>query len=156
MSRYASKTSVSCEKSRGEIEWVLKRYGASSFAYMSEGVMAAIAFKVTNRAIRMIIPLPDPKNFERNKLGHERNPDAALKSWEQACRQRWRALALVVKAKLEAVESGVATFEQEFLPYTLLPNGKTAGEWVIPQIKKAYETGKMPAMLPSGDQSGKA
>ena len=40
-----------------------------------------------------------------------RQADAAevagmLKHWEQACRQKWRALALVIKAKLEAVAAG--------------------------------------------------
>lgn len=148
--KYASQTSVSCEKSRGEIEWILKRYGADSFAYMTEGSMAAIAFQVQNRRIRMIVPLPDPKDFELSPSGRDWGQERGLKAWEQSCRQRWRALALVVKAKLEAVCSGVAEFEQEFLPYTLLPDGKTAAEWMIPQITKAYETGKMPALLPSG------
>lgn len=150
--KYASHTSVSVEKSRGEIEWVLKRYGAGSFAYMSQGNIAAIAFEVQNRRIRMVIPLPDPKDFERNKKGHVRKAELALRSWEQSCRQRWRALSLVVKAKLECVESGVATFEQEFLPYTLLPDGKTVGEWALPQVKKAYELGKMPPLLGAGIQ----
>ena len=148
--KYASKTSVSSEKSRAEIEWVLKRYGADEFAYMSKPGKAAIAFKVQNRSIRMIVPLPDPKNFELSPSGRDWGVDRGLKAWEQACRQRWRALALVVKAKLEAVESGVATFEQEFLPYTLLPDGRTAGEWALPQIEKAYEIGKMPPLLQAG------
>ena len=37
--------------------------------------------------------------------------------WEQACRQRWRALALVIKAKLEAIDAEISTFEEEFLPF---------------------------------------
>lgn len=59
-------------------------------------------------------------------------------AWAQACRQKWRALNIVVKAKLEAVESGIAMFE-EFLAYIVLPNGLTVKDVVVPEIKKAYE-----------------
>lgn len=145
--RYANKTGVSSEKSRAEIEKTLVRYGATSFAYMTEGAKAAIAFQAQGRRIRMIVPLPDPKAYEKSPAGRRWPKERGMKAWEQAGRQRWRALSLVVKAKLEAVESGVATFEQEFLPYTLLPNGKTAAEWMLPQVAQAYETQKMPPLL---------
>jgi hypothetical protein len=40
-------------------------------------------------------------------------------------------------------------FEEEFLACIVLPNGKgTVGDWLMPQIDKAYESGKMPAPLP--------
>ena len=71
------------------------------------------------------------------------------RSVEQACRQRWRALALIVKAKLEAVEAGISSFELEFLPYPMLPNGGTVGAWALPRIALACATGQMPPMLPS-------
>ena len=41
------------------------------------------------------------------------------------CRQRWRALNLAIKAKLEAVESGIVTFDQEFLAHIVGPSGQT-------------------------------
>ncbi len=68
--------------------------------------------------------------------------------WEQACRQRWRALALVVRGKLEAVEAGITTVEDEFLAHLVLPSGETFGEWAGPQLEAAYERGQMPALLP--------
>jgi hypothetical protein len=34
------------------------------------------------------------------------------------------------------------------LPFTVLPNGQTAGQWLAPQIEKVYLTGYMPALLP--------
>jgi hypothetical protein len=49
--------------------------------------------------------------------------DGAYKAWKQAYHQRWRALALAIKA----VESGIATFEEEFLAHIALPNGSTVG-----------------------------
>jgi hypothetical protein len=67
-----------------------------------------------------------------------------LAEYEKATRQRWRALALVIKAKLEAVESGITIFEDEFLAHIVLPDGSTAGDWMRPQIAKAYDKNKMP------------
>lgn len=52
------------------------------------------------------------------------------------------------KAKLEAVEAGISTVEREFFYDIVLPDGRTAGEWMAPQIKEAYQTGQMPVMLP--------
>ncbi len=56
----------------------------------------------------------------------------------------------MIKAKLEAVASGVSTFEEEFLAHVVLPNGDTIGDWLAPQIANAYDTKKMPPLLPSG------
>jgi hypothetical protein len=67
-----------------------------------------------------------------------------------ACRARWRALALVIKAKLEAVESGITTFEEEFLAHIVLPDGTTLGQWAAPRLAHVYDTGAMPPMLPGG------
>ena len=65
-------------------------------------------------------------------------------------RQRWRALALVIKAKLEAVEADITTLEAEFLAHIALPSGATVGEWVGPQLDAVYGSGEMPALLPGG------
>jgi hypothetical protein len=55
---------------------------------------------------------------------------------------------LAVKAKLEVVESGISTFEDEFMPHIVLPSGQTVSEWMGPQITAAYLSGLMPPMLP--------
>jgi hypothetical protein len=78
-------------------------------------------------------------------FGHQQ---IAGRMTEQAVRQRWRALALVIKAKLEAFESGIETFEQAFLANILLPDGQTVGQWMVPQVEQAYLTGTMPGLLP--------
>jgi hypothetical protein len=81
-------------------------------------------------------------------------PHASSKRYDQECRQRWRALLLVIKAKLEAVESGIACFEEEFLAHIVLPNGQQVGQWLRPQLAFAYERGNMPPMLPAPDTRG--
>ncbi len=146
MTVYAKQTTVSPEKSRAEIESILKRYGASKFMYGWQSGSAIIAFEANGRHIRFVLPLPD--RVTRSPKGRSvRNVEQAT---EQVKRQKWRALALAIKAKLEMVESDIASFETEFEPYTLLPNGMTVSEWMQPQIKRAYESGEMPPLLLEG------
>ena len=142
---YAAKTSVPTEQSRAEIERTLVRYGATAFAYGWNRDRATVEFAAYERRVRFMLPLPDRADPEFYK----RTPEQASQRWEQACRQRWRALALVVKAKLEAVEAGITDFESEFLAHIVLPDNSTAGQWLRPQIAKAYESGRMPEMLPA-------
>lgn len=151
MTRYANSTSVSSGKSRDEIERTLLKYGADSFMYGWEGAQAVIGFRMHGRMLRFLVSLP-PKDADEFKYTpskrRERSPVDQFKVWEQAVRQRWRALALIVKAKLEAVETEITTFEEEFMPHILLPSGETVGQYMIPQIEQAYSTGEMPKMLP--------
>jgi hypothetical protein len=143
---------VSAEKSRAEIEQTLQRYGADSFAYGWDQDRALIQFRMNDRQVRFVLTMPDKadRDFTHTpSRGTARTPEQAYSAWEQATRQRWRALALVVKAKLEAVESGITEFEDEFLAHIVLPDGTTAGEWMRPQIAEVYERGTMPSMLPA-------
>ena len=151
MSIYAANTSVNVDKSKREIELILMRYGAEQFAYACSAKGATVGFRMRNRMIRLDLPLPG-KDHESVALspGGKLRCDAAIeKAWEQACRQKWRALALIIKAKLEAIESGITSFDEEFLAYTLLPNGQTVGAHTLPALAQAYETGETPALLPA-------
>lgn len=152
MPQYASQTSVSAEKSRAEIERTLTRYGADSFMYGWGADGAIIAFRMYDRNIRFMLPIPDRANFNSTATGRRRTQAAAEREWEQATRQRWRALLLTVKAKLEAVEAGIAEFEDEFLAYIMLADGSSVGEFMRPQVALTYETNRMPQLaLPAGD-----
>ena len=148
---YAESTSVPVEKSKAEIERTLQRYGADQFMSGWDKDRAYVAFRMDGRHIKFVITLPpkDSDEFKRTPgKGLRRTHEKAFAAWEQACRQRWRALALVIKAKLEAVETGITVFEDEFLAHIVLPNGQTAGEFMRPQIAMAYEKGVMPKLIP--------
>lgn len=151
MTRYAEDTSVPSDRSRAEIERTLQRYGADRFLYGWEDGRAMIGFRADGRHVRFILPLPDrnAREFQLTPTGRFKRSDTDIeKAYEQAVKQRWRALALVVKAKLEAVEAGITTFEDEFLAHILLPDGRSFGEWAAPQVERAYAKGLMPSMLP--------
>jgi hypothetical protein len=121
---------------------------------MKEEGRFQIAFEMRDRRIKFVLPLPNPssKQFTHTPVkGDRRAPDKALEAYEQACRQRYRALSLAVKAKLESVEAGIETFEQAFLAHIVLPNNQTVGEWAELQVEQAYLSGKMPPLLMSGE-----
>jgi hypothetical protein len=129
---YAQRTTVSVDQTRAEIEKTLKRYGAEKFAYMAEGGRAIIVFEANSRRIRFDLPLPEG----------EREKD------QQGRRQRWRALLLCIKAKLESVESKIETFEEAFLAHVVMPDGNTVGQHTAPLIARSYESGQIVALLP--------
>ena len=143
---YAENTGVPVDRSIGEINRLIERYGAEQFMYATRKEAAMIAFVANGRQIRMLLPLPDKQDpkFHTTPTGRSRKSTTASSQYEQEVRRRWRALALTIKAKLEAIETGIATFQQEFLAYTVLPSGQTVGEWAIPQIN----AGNMPSELP--------
>lgn len=147
---YAKGTAVSVAKSQAEIQQIIMRYGARSFAFGQSDQFATIAFEANNLRVKFILPLPDrnskPFTTWRPGNGHREEllpPARAAAKWEQACRERWRSLGLCIKAKLEAVDAGITTFEDEFMAHIVLPNGERVRDQVIPAIALAYKTNTM-------------
>ena len=122
---YAEDTKVSAAQSRSQIETILRKAGASRIATMDEPMEAIGMFMLAGRLIRLRIEIPGDANEQ--------------KRWAI-----WRAVHLVVKAKIEAVAQGITTVEQEWLAHVVLPDGSTVGDWVEPQLQIAYDTGRMP------------
>ncbi|MEQ8770354.1 MAG: hypothetical protein RIB60_07585 [Phycisphaerales bacterium] len=156
-SRYASNTSVPIAKSKAEIETMLVKYGATGVGYATDGDRAGVMFRVTHEgmglSVRIMLDLPsrDSKEFMFTPARrYRRNEEEQYKAWEQACRSRWRALTLVIKAKLEAIECGISTIEREFLPDVLLPDGSTVGHFIEENREALLIAGSRP-LLPGGD-----
>jgi hypothetical protein len=126
---YAARTKVPANRTRLEIEALMKKRGADQFLSGDDGKRAILAFRLKGRQLRFTLPLATARN-------------------EQQIRSRWRALLLVIKAKLEAIDIGILTIEDAFLAETVLPDRSTVAEHMAPQIEAAYATGKMPPRLP--------
>lgn len=156
---YAEGTKVSTEVTRAEIERLLIKYGCDQFFSGWSGGAAYVAFRAKDRMVRFNLPLPkqDEERFLKYHHGAgkmlPRKADDARKQWEQACRERWRSLLLNIKAKMDAVDTGIESFEQAFLAQIVLPDGKLMGDYAVAAIAKAYATGKLPQLLPHvGDE----
>jgi hypothetical protein len=152
MPKYAENTRVDAAASREEIERALRRWGATEFLFGWRDEAAVVGFKLRDRSIRFLLPLPrsDNAEFRRDSLGRD-TPHRAKPAYEQAYRQRWRALLLCIKAKLESVEAGIESVEEAFCAQLVAPGqrDRTVGEMVLPSVVRAYEEGSaLPELLP--------
>jgi len=153
MTLYAAKTTVPVERSRAAIEKLLTRYGATkvAIAWGSGRSTVYVYFEVHDRKVQFDMRLPDrrapeirckPLPRSPGRFGRLRTEKQAEAAYDQECRRRWRALLIVIQAKIEAVRSGITSFDVEFLAHILLPGtGDTVANTVIPQIADAYATG---------------
>ena len=159
MSRYANKTEVSVEKSQAELKKILIRYGATAFMLGESGDRAMIQFSISGRIVKFTLEMPDRSSDDfllTSSRGLERSEAAAYKAWEQACRQKWRALCLFVHATLEAVEEGVVDFDEAMMPVTLIDGRHTFHEKYGGDVKEWIKGGHAPAhlALPGVEESG--
>lgn len=154
---YAATTSVSIERTRLQLEDLLKDRGATQFmsAFDHTSGSAIVGWTLGGRMVRLSIPLPaqDEKRFRfkrhRGVFSYREWPKERQRLlWEQACRSRWRGVLLIVLAKFEAIETGISTFEREFLSDMVMADGSTVGQWVAPQLEDMYASGRMPRLLP--------
>lgn len=147
--KYAAGTTVSIGRSREEVERLLRNYGAGSFMYGTQGDKAAVMFEMRERQYRIELEYPPLTSF----VSPQRNRQQVQAAYEAEQRRRWRSLVLVIKAKLEAVNSDITTIEEEFLAHAVMPNRQTVWQWLAPQIQEIYRSGKMPPLLPEFTQA---
>lgn len=151
---YAKGTVVSVAKSKAEIEDLLAKHGCSQFgsgwATTPAGDnYAHVTFKHGATNIMLALPMPRADSFQTYKkrgFNYKRSQGDAEKAYRAEERRRWRALGLVIKAKLEAVETGISTLEREFFSDVVLPDGSTLGDRLIPQLE-AIQNGRL--LLPA-------
>lgn len=149
MTQFAAKTTVTPERSLSEIMATVSRYGASGFLHIQRGDKVFVGFEMRARQVRFALRLPDlgsdEFHLEPNRR-RRRTPAAAKSAHDQAVRQQWRALALMIKAKLEAVESGIVEFDQEFMAHIVMPNGQTAADCILPRMRQALAGNPVPLL----------
>ncbi len=160
--RYAANTTVPVERTQAEINRLLGGHGANTRAVGADDTSSrgVIMFELGGRRIRHEVPLPNLTSITSRPppRGWSRWQDARRRKWvadelAQELRSSWRGLLLLLRAKLEAVESGATTIEREFLADIMLPSGHTVGSTIKAGIETAYLTGTVPPLLPSASPS---
>jgi hypothetical protein len=166
--RFAENTVVDPSKSKGELEAVLRRNGATQTVFATDDAARrmVVAFTVEGRQIRMAFPFLVADDildawgksyFKGEKLPPgcpelphlygrmptEKRRAKALADGLQLERSRWRQILLVIKAKLEVVAMGLSTAEREFLADLVLPSGESVHQVLAPRIDEAYKLGRM-------------
>lgn len=107
-------TKVPIHQSRGDIEQLLRRVGATGFRWSSfpgaETLEAYIKWQGRELSFKIAVKFK-PGDDKRQK-------------------QLMRVMYFYIKTKVEAVQVGLVDLEHEFLPYLLTKSGKTVYELV--------------------------
>jgi len=143
--KYAEKTKVPIGRSKERIENLLIKSGIENFGYETNRKFAAIKFVYEGLSYMVGIKLQDITNekFTHTSGGKLRkDKDSIFQGWMQEQKRLWRVLELVIKAKLELINEGGSSFEQEFLSGMLTRDGKPLILKLIPFIEQAKQTGQ--------------
>lgn len=141
--RYAEGTRVDVGRSQGEIAGILASHGVKRQGWMTGPDGDELHFELQGHLFRFTIRKPTAAEMlerDGDQYTYPRNVDWAAKA-DQEWKRRWRANVLLLKAKLEFIDSGDTTLERELLPYMLTEGGRTVAEMV--------EAGQLP-MLGAG------
>jgi hypothetical protein len=137
--RYASETEVPVQRSKQQIEMLLSARKVEGYHTGWDNARDIIEFVWKGKQIRFVLPRVQQKDHRLSPSGFWRSERQIGQAMEQADRQRWRALYLVVRAKIEAVEAGLAIFEEEFLSFIVIPGqNKTIGEILVPRLQEGH------------------
>jgi len=137
--RFAADTTVAASGSKTELDALLLKHGATQRGIFEEAGRGVVMFTMQGRQIRLTVKLP--------RLEAARNPRERAKA-EQEERAAWRRVLLITKAKLEIVFDSGGSVETEFMANVMLPDGRTVGEALQPQLAQSYADGQMPPLLP--------
>lgn len=138
MPRYAKNTTVPVARSKQKIEEAFDAFGIEE-SFSGKSLRGdGIGFRYQGKVYKMNVPRPERDNFGTEK------------QYEQAIRQRWRILYMSIKMKLEEIEAGVISFEDQFLAQMSLPDGRTVSDFMkLPENVKRLEKTQMPKLLTS-------
>lgn len=141
---FAVDTGVPVDRTKGQIEAMLRARGATEFINGWSETEDRIKFRIGNVAIQFTLPrvdATDPQIASEPRSGRPRSAEMISRLVAKRDRSRWRSLYLVIKAKLEAVDAGIAIFEKEFLAFVVMRDGTTVGDLIVPQIQAATAKG---------------
>lgn len=150
MRRYANETVIPISRSRGEIEKLLRVWGASQMQWSDDfdGGRGMLRFLWQRDGVpymaRFEIHVPTSAQLREECLDGRSGRFSQAK-YDRAMERRGMAehrdLALLLKAIFVAVDAGLITAEQVFLPFLEGNDGRTVSECILPQMAKVLTQG---------------
>lgn len=141
MSGYAEGTKVAVTKTLAEIEDLVRKRGGQRFYrgeqddrmvlgwWQSVGPVLSPTTSAQRPDERMVmfgVALPKLESFAKKPRGYgRRTVPEQLAAQEQAMREQWRAVLLVIKAKYASVDAKIESFEESFLGQLVVPDPET-------------------------------
>lgn len=129
-----SGTEVPVSKSQEDLRKQLISSGAEQFSFGQGSDWAGVEFVHAGHLVRLRCPVK-PGNAAMVKAHHSSEEKQRLADEREHARV-WRVLVWSVKARLVAVDEGLESFEQAFLPHIVDPgSGRTLWETVRVEIE---------------------
>ena len=117
-------TGIDPHKTVGEIAQMLARAGATDVLMQyHEGKPVGVSFNIHAVQFRL------PCNYQGvYKAMQKANVERRYRTEDQALRVGWRIVKDWIEAQLAIIEAGLASTQEVFFPYALLPSGETVYE----------------------------
>lgn len=131
-------TAVDSYKSQGDLDRLMSRYGVEATRWSTYPGLIRFEFQLNRLGYRIDVPVPAGRTDRES---------------EQLRRERARVMFYYVKAKMNAVETGVGDIAREFLPYMITGTGRVLGDEVIGAMEsgaRVLPLGAESPLLPAG------
>ena len=138
-------TRIDADKTASEIARCLSLHGATSVLTdynKEEGFIEALSFKIEVGDQVIGFRLPCDWKPVLDILENDRKVPRSKVNREQAVRTAWRIVKDWVEAQMALVETKMATTQEVFLPYAIMPDGHTLAERVMKDPKFLLGDGK--------------
>lgn len=135
-------TEVTVRKSLADIQVLCEKFGVTSFSarYLEGGAPLSVRFTAIDPvsrqefAVEMIAPTHHLQQVLRS--GRTRNPKPGVVE-AQAARIAWRHLHDCIRAQLIAVQDGLVTFGEAFLPHLMVKGSDGQERSVVQMMESA-------------------
>lgn len=138
-------TKIDADKTASEISRCLSNHGAHSILTdynEEEGYVEALSFQIRIGEQVVAFRLPSDWRPVLTILENDRKVPRRMATREQAVRVAWRIIKDWVEAQMALVETKMATTQEVFLPYAIMPDGKTLAERITKDPKFLLGAGK--------------
>lgn len=150
MPRYAETTTVRVDKSRNEIDRLLRDWGCDGIRWTDHFAKGQVGLEFLwthddqEYLARFEITLPDDEALRSNARHASSGaflPAKLAKLKESRGRQEHRLLLLWLKAALNAVDAGIIPAEVLFLPFLVGQDGQTVAQAALPRLRTLLSGG---------------
>lgn len=130
--RYAEGTEVPVSRSIDQIKAELKKVGADEIGVMETAKQSWLVFAIRHVRYRITT----------GEIVVPRGKDPAREA-----RRQWRAILLLVKAKVVSIVEKISTVEREFMADAVMPDGSVLADHAPRLIEHAYKENGPPKTL---------
>lgn len=148
MRRFAEDTAVPVSRSRGEVDALLEAWGAIGVQWTTESDSVCLRFlwrheeTKANYMVRIRCALPAKSDLEEHALDGRTgkvSQSKLLDLIQRRGRREHRLLLLWIRAMLNAIDSGMVTAAEVFLPFIEDKSGRTVADVIVPKLAKVHE-----------------